>query len=140
MRKYREYTDDDVKRVAAEVTSFAGFLRGLGLRQAGGNYAHGRKTLQRLNVDTSHWTGQGWSKDKQLKDWSGYSKVSTLKPHLINLRGHKCECCELSKWREKPIGLEVHHINGDRTNNHLANLQLLCGNCHYQTPNFRNRS
>ena len=139
MRKYREYTDGDVMRVAAEVKSFAAFLRGLNLKQAGGNYAHGRKTLQRLKVDTSHWTGQGWSKDKQLKDWSGYSRGSNLKGHLIKFRGHKCECCELSEWREKPIGLEVHHVDGDRTNNELDNLQLLCGNCHNQTPNFRNR-
>lgn len=140
MRKYKEYTDDDVRRVAAEVKSFAGFLRGLNLKQAGGNYAHGRKTLQRLKVDTSHWTGQGWNKAKQLKDWSDYSRVTHLKPHLIKLRGHKCECCELSEWREKPIGLEVHHMDGDRTNNELDNLQLLCGNCHHQTPNFRNRT
>jgi len=139
MRKYRQYTDSDVLRVAAEVKSVAGFLRGLGLKQAGGNYAHGRKTLQRLNVDTTHWTGQGWSKDKQLKDWSDYSRVSHLKKHLIKIRGRKCERCKNEQWLENPIGLEVHHIDGDRTNNDPTNLKLLCGNCHYQTPNFRNR-
>ncbi len=140
MRKYREYTDNDVIRVAAEVTSFAGFLRGLGLKQAGGNYAHARKTLQRLKVDTCHWTGQAWNKDKQLKDWSQYARAAKIKPHLIRVRGHKCECCNLSEWRDSPIGLEIHHVDGDRTNNELDNLQLLCGNCHHLTPNFRNRS
>jgi 5-methylcytosine-specific restriction endonuclease McrA len=37
----------------------------------------------------------------------------------------------------QPINLEVHHIDGDRTNNSLENLQLLCPNCHSYTTNFR---
>jgi 5-methylcytosine-specific restriction endonuclease McrA len=36
----------------------------------------------------------------------------------------------------QPINLEVHHINGDRTNNELENLQLLCPNCHSYTYTF----
>ena len=58
-----------------------------------------------------------------------------LKP-LIELRGHKCECCQNSEWLNQPINLQVHHIDGDKTNNCLDNLQLLCLNCHSQTDNF----
>lgn len=139
MRKYREYTDADFINHAAKVKSLAALLRALNLRVCGGNYAHGRKTLQRLNVNTDHWTGQGWNAGRQLKDWSGYSRVGHFKKHLIRNRGHQCECCKNKLWLDKPIGLEVHHIDGDRTNNEFNNLQLLCGNCHHQTPNFRNR-
>jgi len=121
------------------VKSLAGLLKKLGLKQAVGNYANAKRLLQKLNVDTSHWTGQAWSKGEQLKDWSGYTKVCSLKPHLIELRGKQCEECGLREWRGNIIPLEIHHIDGNRTNNTLDNLQLLCLNCHYQTDNFRNR-
>lgn len=63
-------------------------------------------------------------------------KGGTLLPELIKLRGRKCECCGLSEWNSIPITLQAHHIDGDRTNNVLENLALLCPNCHSQTDNF----
>lgn len=59
-----------------------------------------------------------------------------LKDELIKLRGHQCEDCGLSTWKNQPIPLEAHHIDGDRCNNTLDNLRLLCPNCHTLTPNY----
>lgn len=39
-----------------------------------------------------------------------------------------------------PINLEVHHIDGDRTNDVQENLILLCPNCHSYTANFRSKN
>jgi len=139
MKKYREYTDDDVIKNALKVNSLAGLLRSLDLRVAGGNYAHMKKTLQRLSVDCSHWTGRAWSKNQRLKDWSKYSNISSLKPHLIKRRGHKCERCKLEEWQSSPIPLETEHKNGDRTDNREKNLELLCCNCHALTLTWRGR-
>ena len=139
MRKYREYSDDDVIKYAKQVTSMAQLLRKINLKEAGGNYAHIKKTIQRLNININHWTKQGWNKDWQLKDWSDYSKIGSLKKHLIKKKGHKCEFCNLKTWKKFPITLEVHHIDGDRTNNTYDNLQLLCCNCHALTYNWRNK-
>ena len=36
--------------------------------------------------------------------------------------------------------MALHHINGDRLDNRLENLTLLCPNCHAQTPNFSGRN
>lgn len=36
----------------------------------------------------------------------------------------------------QPIKLEVHHKNGDRSDDSLENLQLLCPNCHSYTETF----
>lgn len=55
------------------------------------------------------------------------------------MKEYKCEECGLTEWNNKKISLELHHIDGDRTNNIIENLQLLCPNCHSQTKNFRSK-
>ena len=53
---------------------------------------------------------------------------------------HRCECCGLVTWLDKPIPLELHHKDGDRTNNTLENFQLLCPNCHAFTDSYRGKN
>lgn len=137
---YRLYTDQDVIDAAAEVTTLAQLLQKLDLRPAGGNYANMKRILQRLQVDTNHWLGQAWNKDKQLKDWSSYKDGTNLKKHLITKKGHSCEQYGLSEWLNEPITLELHHDDGDRTNNVEENLILLCPNCHSFTETWRGRN
>ena len=59
-----------------------------------------------------------------------------LLKELLKLRPQQCECCKLTTWLNQPIKLEVHHIDGDNTNNVLENLQLLCPNCHSYTDSW----
>ena len=59
-----------------------------------------------------------------------------LKRILKSGREYKCEICGISEWQNSEIKLQVHHVDGNRTNNNLCNLQLLCPNCHSQTDNF----
>ena len=114
-------------------------MKKLDLIQAGGNYIHLKRNLQRLDVDCSHWTGQGWNKNEQLKDWQDYTRNSCIKKHLIKERGHKCEKCGSINWLGVEIPLELHHEDGNRTNMNKDNLKLYCPNCHSLTPNFRKR-
>ncbi|MGI8945845.1 MAG: HNH endonuclease [Thermoleophilaceae bacterium] len=64
-----------------------------------------------------------------------------IKGRLIRegLKASRCERCGLSEWLGRPLGLELHHINGDGHDNRLENLMLLCGNCHQQTDNWGGR-
>lgn len=39
-----------------------------------------------------------------------------------NLKENKCECCGISEWNGKDITCQLHHIDGDETNNELSNL------------------
>lgn len=62
-----------------------------------------------------------------------------LKNRLIDeaIKEFHCENCGLIEWLGKPIKLELHHIDGNRTNHLLSNLMLICPNCHSQTETFR---
>ena len=135
-----KYTNNDVIEAVKKSKSLANVLKLLNLKIAGGNYYTIKKKIVELEIDTSHFTGQLWSKNERLKDWTTYNKASNLKPHLINERGHVCERCQLSTWQNLPITLEIHHIDGIRTNNSIKNLQLLCPNCHSLTDNWRRKN
>jgi len=61
----------------------------------------------------------------------------TLKKILIYLFGDKCMICSNdSVWENKPLMLQIDHIDGNSDNNFPNNVQLLCPNCHSQTETF----
>ena len=64
-----------------------------------------------------------------------------LKQRLFDagLKLRRCEACGLTGWLGIPIALTLHHVNGDRHDNRLENLQILCPNCHAQTDTFGGR-
>ncbi len=60
-----------------------------------------------------------------------------LKKFLIETRGEKCEeCGQEGTWNNKPLVLQLDHVDGDSDNNFPSNIRLLCPNCHSQTENF----
>ena len=99
-----------------------------------------KKMYEKLELDTSHFKGHGWNAGNY--DYSLFTKGEnkkggkTLAAPLITLRGQKCECCGITEWLGNPIKLEVHHLDGDRLNNELENLELLCSNCHAYTETY----
>jgi len=139
MGQYRNYNNDALIEAVKVSHSLSEVIRGLNLKVAGGNFDTVRRKIAQLNLDTSHFTGQLWSKGKTIKAWSEYVKDSGRKTFLISERGHKCEDCGLEEWKTFPIVLELHHIDGNRVNNNKDNLQLLCCNCHATTDNWRNK-
>lgn len=103
--------------------------------------------IEYYNFDTSHFLDLNGSSeaikrlDNQIDFVYGKAiRSEKMRNHLIHLRGHQCENCGNTEWQGKLIPLEVHHMDGDRLNNVLENLQLLCPNCHAQTENYRNRN
>lgn len=136
-RQYRNYSDQDIIDLSRSVTSISALLKALNLKPCGGNYENMKRKLQYLQVDTSHWSGQAWSKDQKLKDWSQYTRNADIKKHLLKERGRVCQRCKLSLWLNQPITIELEHIDGDRTNMNPDNLLLLCPNCHSLTSTWK---
>jgi hypothetical protein len=73
---------------------------------------------------------------------SGVRSRNHIKKRLIRagLKSNHCEGCGLNAWMGAPLSLALHHVNGDKHDNRLVNLQLLCPNCHSQTDNFAGRN
>ena len=65
-----------------------------------------------------------------------------LKKRLFDA-GLKQKYCEQCKWAKQTesgyLPLELDHINGDRHDNRIENLKVLCPNCHSLTPTHRSR-
>jgi 5-methylcytosine-specific restriction endonuclease McrA len=65
-----------------------------------------------------------------------------LKMRLIKagLKQNRCEQCGITEWQGRPLNMQLHHRNGDRTDNRLENIVFLCGNCHSQTDTYGGRN
>ena len=146
------YTKELLEENVKDCYSFAELCRRLGLKPEGSNPKTLRKKMNEFKVDYSHFTGQKWQtnkdnpiyKEKYLPKLCEHSSLSSsnTKNLLFKLKfkENKCEICGITEWLEKPIVCELHHINGNSTDNRVENLQILCPNCHSQTENFRNKN
>ena len=67
---------------------------------------------------------------------------SHLKGRLLaaGIKENRCEICGISTWMGQPLSAQLHHRNGDGTDNRLENIQLLCANCHSQTETYGGRN
>lgn len=154
MRK-RSWTDDELTVAVATHYSVRSVIKALGLIPASGNYQQVNQRIKQLKLDTTHFTGMGWNvgsrkrKIVQPKPLSELlvngSLVQSYKlKHRLFATGLKEPRCELCSWAESSedgrIPVELDHINGIRTDNRLANLRILCPNCHSLQPTHRGRN
>ena len=151
MKKVR-YTKELLEENVKNCYSFAELCRRLGLAPEGSNPKTLKKKMDEFNVDYSHFTGCAWNKNpnnpiyrgKYLPNLCEHSSLSSTHvkalAYKLGLKENKCEYCGLSEWHGKPLVCELHHLNGDTTDNRIENLVILCPNCHSQTENFRSRN
>jgi len=61
-----------------------------------------------------------------------------IRNYLFDKTNYKCEECGFEGYNKKTgkTILQIHHIDGDSSNNKEENLKVLCPNCHAMTENF----
>lgn len=128
---------EDIVNIVSKATSMRDAARKLQIP-----YTTFKRIAEKFNL---YKPNQGWAKglkfhtipDKELFKKGTSNNNEQRRNRYIELHGYYCNVCKRKTWNNKPIPLELHHKNGDRTNNELDNLDLECLNCHAQTDTFR---
>ncbi len=145
---------DNLAEIVKNNYTMADVLRAVGLSDQGGNGITAKKHIKQMQLDTSHFCIEKGSRFISYKRDSGLTHEtvfcedstvyrSTTKAWLIrfNLLDHTtCSMCKLTDWLNRPISIELDHINGINNDNRLKNLRFLCPNCHSQTDTHRGKN
>ncbi len=154
MNKRRSWSVEQLRVATASSRSIREVIQKLGLVPAGGNYEQVKQALKEHKIDTTHVTGSGWRRNmkfaftprtplEEILTQGNHFQSFKLKRRLF-LAGLKKPQCEICGWaRESADGripVELDHINGDRHDNRLENLRILCPNCHSLQPTHRGKN
>jgi hypothetical protein len=141
-----------LRKAVAAATTMKETLQLLGLSLSPTNFTRYKRSVERLELDTSHWGyGRGMQRYREkrgsprplayyLVEGSNIAS-SSLRKRLIREEVLPAQCAfedcptrEMTTWRGGQISLELDHINGISDDNRIGNLRILCRMCHALTP------
>lgn len=145
-----KYSKETLETAVKKSYSIMAVLRELGMKMSGGTHGHISNKIKMFNIDTSHFNRQGINKGKSPTNKKSWQEIliktnSPYKEDTLRLRRalmesgreYKCEECGIKNtWNNKPICIQIDHINGYWNDNTPTNLRFLCPNCHSQTSTF----
>lgn len=143
MSKYN-WNEIYLREAVAKCVNYRDVLRELGIPIAGNNSRTLKRKIAFYKIDISHFTfsAKQRGEPKPLESYltmGSHCKQALLKQRLFR-EGYKqnaCEICGIIEWNGRPLTMQIHHKDGDNTNNTLDNLIIICPNCHAQTENYR---
>ncbi|MFJ4436836.1 HNH endonuclease [Streptomyces sp. NPDC088923] len=144
----------EVREAVARCTSYADVARALRLPLGGTTHRRVRGAIDRLGLDTSHFTRRPWAAPcpAPASPRAALLRVhpptatrisrDRLHPALQALgRPYACaRCGNAGHWDGEPLVLHIDHVNGDWHDNRADNLRYLCPNCHALTETWGRRS
>ncbi len=140
----------ELRNAVASSRSLAETLRHLGRPDNSLTRRKLKDWLAQDGVSTSHFLGQAHQRGRDslhkktaeevlVKHESGRRTTSALLRRALRDVGvpDRCANCGTGpSWLGRPMTLEIDHVNGDREDNRLGNLRLLCPNCHAITSTW----
>ena len=148
--KVYQVSDEDFIKIIQQSNTYSDCLRALGLGTNGGSSTDIlKRRIKELDCSVDHFNQKNkqayqakYSLDEILVENSSYANIASLKRRLINENRleYKCAICGLTNWLNKPISLQLDHINGINNDHRITNLRFLCPNCHSQTDTFAGKN
>lgn len=150
-----KYTREFLKPIVLSSLSIADVMRKLGYKTLnGGSHCHVTAVIKSMNLDTSHFLGQGRNSGEAHLGGSDkvafdkilvYNRRNGLKELTSRLRRAMiesgipfvCGTCFIGPvWKSRSLVLQISHKDGDSLNNRKENLHFECPNCHSQTDDY----
>ena len=140
-----KYTKEHLTELVNNSKSMWEVVTKTGMSKQQGNYTYLSRIITRFEIDKTHFEDQRKGQNRislPLEDYLVKGKYLTLngnklkaKLYKANLKTPFCEICgQGDMWRGIKISLILDHKDGDRDNNELENLQIVCPNCNATLP------
>lgn len=132
----------EVERAVKSSSTYVEVGRKLGLSRP-----MARKLISYYQLETTHFKSS-WKANRVPNPSAVLIKGKTRNGRQVKtcilankLLPYTCVQCGLGPvWNSKSLVLQLHHKDGDKTNNVLKNLEFVCPNCHSQTGTFTGRN
>lgn len=150
---WTKLSDIEFISLVNESNSYKQIFNVFGLCNKGGNSKTLKQRISKLNLNTDHLNAS-YTKLNELSklkviplvdilvENSTYDRTR-LKRRLITsgILENKCSICDqMPVWNNKPLTLQLDHINGIHNDNRIHNIRIVCPHCHTQTDTYAGRS
>jgi len=133
-KSYSKYSNKELETVIAECNTISNVVNVLRIHKCYFNNI--KKFILDNKISIDHFSNTYDMTAPIIinkQSYHGMKKKLLANGTLIN----KCAICNLGTiWNNKPIVLQLDHINGYHYDNTIPNLRILCPNCHSQTSTF----
>ena len=146
----REYAIDKLIENSDKCINMLDLCHRIGIENVGGeDYREVKELAKKLGIvlkfsfKKEKKVHKSIKRSNELIFTEGSNMSTTALKRIIcreGLKTYKCDNCGITEWQNKPLSLQLHHINGNRYDNRLENLQFLCPNCHSQTDNYAGKN
>ena len=145
--RFKNYTKEELTEAIKNSLCWTDVCRMLSVTVCTTNFKRVQALVEAFGLSIAHFNPKSafargkhyWTHEEMLVEKSKVHR-SVLRDYIRrhSVIEEKCSECSLKKeWNNKPIVLEIDHINGHSDDNRIENLRMLCPNCHSQTKTER---